>query len=357
MDTPSKFENSSFGALHGWESALRGASFSPFSKSKQFEPQKKVQGFHRIFYSHNLTVAVREVQKDVTCLGLQTRISFKVACESRGVSTRSALVQLKVLSPLPFKIVRTPDIWGASTTFVYSEGLNRSVRFFAGQLRRVFVSLTRAFYVKLMFCGTSYSVAVIPKVRKEPRIELLGSFRTLGTLRRVFGVRSVRHSACWDYKPSWAWDVYWRTRFLFQERDFFGWFFFKEFYRYRLLTEEEKELSKDTFCTFPKVLKTPHKAILPKTIRRYDGCFSRILQLKGGVGKPLTTPLPEFVSFSTFSSPRKKGLRLSGERPSFVHQAALKVRRVSPINIYTGKGLTIEGETVIRKTGKEKTSI
>jgi hypothetical protein len=127
-------------------------------------------------------------------------------------------------------------------------------------------------------------------------------------------------------------------------------------FRDRQLTKEELEIPED-ICVFPRVFKTFAPAIVPKVIFRYDGRYSKTLQLKGGVGKPLTTPLPDYVTISTFSSIRQKGLRLSGERPSLVHQAALGVRKVSPINIYTGKGIVIEGEVISRKAGKEKTSI
>ena len=129
-----------------------------------------------------------------------------------------------------------------------------------------------------------------------------------------------------------------------------------DYFREQQLTEEEEEIFEGIYV-FPRVFKTFAPAIVPKMIFRYDGRYSKILQLKGGVGKPLTTPLPDHITVSTFAFIRQKGLRLSGENPAFVHQAALGVRKVSPLNIYTGKGIIIEGEVIIRKAGKEKTSI
>jgi hypothetical protein len=227
------------------------------------------------------------------------------------------------------------------------------------------VSLVRAFYVKLLFCGTSFSVAILPKPLTAARSVCFLQPHTLKVVRRAFGIRTARHAACCDYCPVWAWAVYWDYRkwslVAISAEDNCGngmlFVFAQDCYRERLLTKDEEKIRDADVYTFSKLLKSFAPAILKETITRYDGRFARVLQLKGGVGKPLTTPLPDYVSVATFSSARKKGVRLSGEKASLVHRAAVGVRQASPINIYTGKGIIIEGEMVIRKTGKEKTSI
>jgi hypothetical protein len=90
--------------------------------------RNEVQGFHRIFYPRSLAVCVYPTEKHASWAGFGARVRFDIFRDNAGAVTRSAVARLRILSPTPFKIVRTPDSWGFSTAFIYAESLNFSMR-------------------------------------------------------------------------------------------------------------------------------------------------------------------------------------------------------------------------------------